>query len=241
MLNNQGEFWKVRAERYNNLEWVNKEGIIEKLIRICDFKQDEHLLDVGCGTGKILCNAAPLVKEAHGIDISEEMLKQVELINHKNIFLKMGSIEKTNYEDESFHKITARLVFHHILTEGAQKNAIKECYRLLKKGGRIIICEGIPPHKDLKKEFVEIFKLKEERVTYLPEDMVNLLKNGGFTDTQFYYVTHKGMSVRNWLENAGNLSKETISKIMDLHGNGSKLFKEAYNLKCTGDDIFIDV
>jgi hypothetical protein len=49
------------------------------------------------------------------------------------------------------------------------------------------------------------------------------------------------MSVRNWLENAGNLSQEDINKIYSLHKNARALFKESYNLRDLGHDIFIDV
>jgi hypothetical protein len=75
----------------------------------------------------------------------------------------------------------------------------------------------------------------------MPEDLIRLLKENGFKHVRTNIIVDEHMSVKNWLENAGTLSKETVEKIFDLHKNASPRFKELYNLKEKGDDILIDV
>ena len=180
MEDDQKKVWAKRAKRYNNLEWVNKEDIVGTFIDLCDLESSDIVLDVGCGTGKIICSICDMVKEGHGMDISEEMLSFIDKDKYKNLFLKIGDITNTDYKDNTFDKITARLIFHHLVNEENLKKAIMECYRILKPNGRIIISEGVPPHKDLKEDYTRIFELKEKRIVFLPEDFERILKEGGF-------------------------------------------------------------
>lgn len=240
-MNDQKDLWKKRAEFYNKLDWVSKENILQGLMLVGNFNEDDKVLDVGCGTGKVACTVAPFVKEVHGFDISKEMMSKIDLSKYPNLRLKEGSISSIDFSDESFDKVTARLILHHILDDRELDKSIKEIHRVLKPGGRIIISEGVPPHEDVKDDYTEIFKLKEERRTFMPKDLVDLLKRNGFKNIRTNIIIDEHMSVRNWLENAGTLSKEVIEKIYDLHKNASPRFKELYNLKEKEGDILIDV
>jgi ubiquinone/menaquinone biosynthesis C-methylase UbiE len=240
METDQKEVWKKRAERYNNLEWVHKKDIVSQLVHIGEFKSHETFLDAGTGTGKLATTIAPLVKEAHGLDLSPEMISQIKH-NHANLTLKVGAIHEMDYSSDYFDKITARLVFHHILDDNELHASLKQCLRVLKKGGKMLISEGVPPHKDLKQDFIKIFKYKEHRRTFLPEELKSFMEQAGFSSVQIHLITDKGMSINNWIDNDGTISSENKQKIKDLHRNGSALFKEKYNLRETEDDILIDV
>lgn len=50
------------------------------------------------------------------------------------------------------------------------------CYKLLKKDGLMILSEGVPPTKRVKKDYIEIFRLKEKKLTFYEEDLVDLMK-----------------------------------------------------------------
>jgi len=241
MEKDQKQLWKLRAKRYNNLEWVNHERILLRLIEIGDFKDSDIVLDVGTGTGKIAYALSPLVKEVYGIDVSKEMLSQIDLNKFKNIRLKEAKISNSGYDSNFFDKITARLIFHHIIDDDELDKSIKECYKILKPGGKIIISEGVPPIKEIKEDYIEIFKLKEERRTFLEEDIKKLLEETGFRNIVIHTVVQEGMSVNNWLDNDGTLSEETKKKIINLHRFSRDEFKKAYNLKDLGHDMLIDI
>lgn len=193
-------------------------------------------MDVGTGTGVIAHTIAPLVEAVIGLDISQDMLEHSNWQGNK-YFIKRD-IKNPIFYDEIFDKVTARLVFHHI-TEGTQK-AMDECYRVLKRGGKMVLSEGVPPIPDIIQDYIDIFRLKEDRLTFLEEDLVSLMKNSGFKNIKVFTHIMKKFSVKDWLKN-GSLPNDRQDKIFRMHVNGSDLFKKAYNMKIVKDDCLIDV
>ncbi len=163
------------------------------------------------------------------------------MLDHSNwkdnkYFIKRD-IRDSIFCDNVFDKVTARMVFHHI-TERTQE-AMDECYRILKTGGKMILSEGVPPIPEVKEDYKRIFKLKEKRLTFTEEDLVNLMKNSGFKNIRVFAHVMKNFSVRDWLNNSG-LPRDKQNKIYELHVSGSEIFKKAYNMKKVNGDCLID-
>ena len=194
------------------------------------------MLDAGTGTGLVAKAISPLVSKVIGIDTSLDMLANCQV--NGNVHLMHNDIRKTRFQDAIFDKITGRNIFHHIIKD--TQKAMNECYRLLKKNGTIIIGERMPPSDELKKEYSEIFKLKDERIIFVEKDLIYMMTKAGFK----YIVVHlhwiKNISIRGWLENS-DLPKNRQDRIFDLHVNGSDILKKAYNMRITKDDCFIDI
>lgn len=68
------------------------------------------------------------------------------------------------------------MVFHHIMDN--LDRAVLRCYDLLKENGKICVAEGVPPvdDPDVVDWYTEMFKLKEERRTFTPEQLVDYLR-----------------------------------------------------------------
>ncbi|MDP2942080.1 MAG: methyltransferase domain-containing protein, partial [Candidatus Omnitrophota bacterium] len=147
-------------------------------------------------------------------------------------------IRKILFVDGVFDKVTCRLVFHHILNN--RQKAMDECYRVLKKGGTMLLSEGVPPTNRVKKDYIKIFRLKERRVTFMEEDLMDLMKKSGFKEIKCETVYLKRMSVKNWLVNSG-LRKSVQKKIFLLHKDAADHFKRDYNMVETADDCLIDM
>lgn len=233
---NQEEFWKIRSEKYNNLKWVNDDPYINSFISSTDFNKNDLVLDVGTGTGVIAHALAPIVKEVIGLDISQDMLEHSNWKDNK-FFIKRDILQPI-FCNDIFDKITARMVFHHI-TENTQK-AMDECYRVLKKGGKMVLSEGIPPIPEVKEDYAKIFELKEDRITFLEQDLIDLMKKAGFKNVKTITHIMKNFSIKNWLEN-GCVPKEKQDKIFEMHVTGSDTFKKAYNMKIVNGDCLIEV
>lgn len=104
----------------------------------------------------------------------------------------------------------------------------------------MVLSEGVPPTPEVKEDYTRIFKLKEERLTFLEEDLVNMMKKSGFKNIKVLIHIMKNFSVYNWLENSG-LTKEKQNKIFEMHVTGSDTFKKVYNMKIVNGDCLINV
>ena len=228
--------WKIRSQHYNCLEWANHRFYLDAFIEAGDFKKSDIVLDVGTGTGIIAHAISSFVKQVIGLDKSQDMLEHSNW--HGNKYFLRRNIFEPIFREKIFDKVTCRQVFHHILKH--RQKAMDICYRMLKRGGMMIFSEGVPPTKRVKKDYVEIFRLKERRITFYEEDLVNLVKKSGFKNIELKTIYLKKMSVRNWLTHSG-LPKTTQEKIYLLHKNAADYFKEDYNMVETDRDCLIDM
>lgn len=109
-------------------------------------------LDIGCGTGSLAIACARRGAQVTGIDISPHMLdiarrkvEQAELADSITL-LQMSAIElDERFEPQSFDTIMSSLTFSE-LSDDEQRFVLRQCHRLLKDGGRLIIAdETVPP------------------------------------------------------------------------------------------------
>ena len=230
-------YWKERAEKYNNLDWVNSSGFIGAIIAAGKFSPRHKVLDVGTGTGVIAHAISPLVKQVVAIDSSLDMMDRV---NGKfdNVEFKVCDARDLIWHEGTFDRVVARYVFHHILT-GTQK-AMDECYRVLKPNGVMVFAEGVPPSERTKQDFVRIFKQKEERRTFMPDDMEVMMLLAGFNRVKTRTIWLRRMSVRNWLESS-DLDTDRQAQIYAMHVDACQNFKDDYNMVITEDDCLIDM
>lgn len=88
------------------------------------------LLDIGCGTGQLVCKLRRLGVDARGLELSRDAL---ELANDEvKPFLKQGNMEKLPYENNTFDMVTSFDVLEHIERSKLQK-VVNESVRVAKK------------------------------------------------------------------------------------------------------------
>ena len=202
------------------------------------FQPTDVVLDVGTGTGKVAKAVAPLVKATIAIDISMQMLRVArQNPSPPNVLYGNFSVEQLPYQNGTFDKLTARMVFHHILKE--RDKAMQECFRILKRPGLIIFSEGVPPDERARPLYDKIFKLKEQRVSFLPDEIKELLENAGFSSVKLKPFWMRRVSTRSWLESSG-LPESVINKILSLHIHASEHFKKVYKMEIIEKDAIVD-
>ncbi len=229
-------FWGERASHYDKLFWTKDEGYLDTILEMSNFQKSDLVLDVGVGSGAIAKRIKPHVKHVIGIDISDSMLKET---NWDGISLVKWDISDALFTNNLFDKVVARMVFHHITND--LDLAIRRCHDLLKKGGKIVVAEGIPPSDNahVVNWYTDMFKLKEERITFTRRDLVNRLKKSDFRNIQVREYIMRSFSIRNWLINSG-LEQGRQDMIMDLHLSADEKIKSAYNMRCVDDDCLVD-
>ena len=238
MRSQREEFWKARAKNYEKLEWAIKGGYLHTFLDAGDFDSGDNVLDIGTGTGIIAHTISPFVNKVIGIDISGDMLSHAfEHRTDNEEFIKMDAT-RLDFPDNSFCKVTARMVFHHIL-EGTQ-SAMNECYRVLRPGGKMIFSEGVPPSEHVKPFYTDMFRLKEERLTFMDSDLVALMRSAGFENIQEMVYWSRKSSIRNWLGNSG-LPLRVQEEIFRMHLEMDDRAKRDYNMIIEDGDCFIDM
>lgn len=230
--------WAIRSELYNNIIWVNKEETLETMYELSDNKTTKpKILDIGVGTGKVLKYFKDRINEAdcYGIDISNEMMSKIE--KSYKFKLSVGNVEDlSEFDDNTFDLITARMSFHHVKH---LDKAMIEVYRVLKKGGKFIICEGVPPNMDTLEFYKEMFKYKEDRNTFLTDDLINLMNNVDLEKITTRTIINKDMSMNNWLNNSGiPFRNEDI--IRKMHFECGENIKKSYKMKIYNEDILME-
>ncbi|HEC62554.1 MAG TPA: methyltransferase domain-containing protein [bacterium] len=229
--------WNLRSKFYDRLDWVNRDELLSVIIEEAGDLCEKKILDLGTGTGKILKALQERCPdgEYHGIDISQGMLDKIDA--KYGFDLHIGEIEDlSEFETDSFDLVTARMVFHH--SKNLQK-AMNEISRVLKPGGKFILCEGVPPNRISLPFYERMFWYKEDRLVFMIDDLINLLLDNKFDRVITRSVVYRGMSLNNWLENSG-LPFRNVDIIRDLHLNSDPDVRQAYNMKFLEDDILMD-
>lgn len=148
------------------------------MIKYAKFGADSNILEVGSGNGTISIQLAEKFKsKVKGIDLSgirvenaKELLKTKSKEIQKRVLFEKSSATHLPFKDETFSHVWSQATIYHVHDK---EKALKEIYRVLKKGGIFV--------------FDDLFKPKEE----LSEDAQKYVYERLLFDTPFNFKTYK--------------------------------------------------
>src|SRR3989338_3570033 len=114
--------------------------------------EKEVVLDAGCGSGSLAIDVKKKFKEIslYAIDADTKILEIADKKAKREdlqIKFKKAFLQNLPFSDNSVDLVYSSLVFHHLNSE-IKKEAMKEIYRVLKKGGRFLLVDfGKPTNK----------------------------------------------------------------------------------------------
>lgn len=167
------------------VRYTTRENLFKsKLIQNLELKNENIILDLGCGTGTLLEMAYEKNPICHfyGIDADPKMLARALKKCPADISFIKGDATHLVFDDDFFDYVISSLFFHHLNRE-SKLWALTEANRVLVKGGKVIIADwGKPSSFLMRSLFVMIqlldgFKNTRDHVT---GGFVDLLSESGF-------------------------------------------------------------
>jgi ubiquinone/menaquinone biosynthesis C-methylase UbiE len=133
-------------------------GRVEKLLNFVDIKEDQKLLEIGCGNG---ATSKHIAKRYHlnvvGSDVDSEQIQlaQKNLDDIPNIRFLEADATSLPFEDNDFDIVLSFQVLHHISN---WLDALEEIERVLKPRGYFICVDTVYPTWSAR--IAELFKHK---------------------------------------------------------------------------------
>jgi SAM-dependent methyltransferase len=131
---------------------VAKLRLRDRMLDSLSLKGDEKVLDVGCGRGLLAIGAAKRLKSGKvtGIDVWNPMdlsgnTAEAARANVKlegvadKVRIEDGDARKLVYPEGNFDVVVSSLAIHNIPDHDERSQAVREMYRVLKPGGKLLI------------------------------------------------------------------------------------------------------
>lgn len=165
-----------RPSRYDlgiNILSGGHAGRIKKQIIQTHVKPGMKTLDIGCGTGSLIIDAAKSGASATGVDISQGMLEVAQkridsyALADKITLYHAGVVELDRlFEENRFDLIVSTLVFSELYAE-ERALALSQIKKVLKPDGTLVIATEVQPEKFLKKIIHFLARLPLTIITYV--------------------------------------------------------------------------
>jgi ubiquinone/menaquinone biosynthesis C-methylase UbiE len=142
-------------------------------------QENDHVLEIGFGTGKLIFEMAKQVNKGliEGIDLSDTMVAIAEKKNNTyiaegKVIIRQGNFEETAYNDNHFDKIfSANTIYFWPQPD----NFIKTILRILKPGGKLILAFVDKAQLESRPLDTNVFHL------YHRDEIIELLSCSGFS------------------------------------------------------------
>jgi 27-O-demethylrifamycin SV methyltransferase len=190
--------------------------MIDKLLDLCEISEDSRILDVGCGIGgpaiymheKFNCAVDGISNSEQGVRAANQASGDK---GYDKVRFKVADGVDTGFPAGTFD-IVWIMESTHLIDD--KKALFRECYRVLKKGGSLVMCDlvqlkNLPFYKGLWYLIVNFRDIKISPRVWGPAHIVSIgslsdpIIEAGFSQLCSYNVTSKAMpTLKCWRENA---------------------------------------
>ncbi|WP_305044769.1 class I SAM-dependent methyltransferase [Geoalkalibacter sp.] len=204
------------AERYVHDEGFARGDDLVEAARLLKPTPDDLMLDVATGGGHTALFFAPLVRSVVASDLTMQILKKAqEFISEEggieNVTFREADAEDLPFPAGSFTLLTCRIAPHHFPDVPL---ALKEFFRVLRRGGRMVIIDTLLPEDP---EIAELYQTMEQMrdpthvQAFTEKGWVKMIEEAGFINiqTSTFPKTHDFVT---WAKRSG-LDRQGVQKL----------------------------
>lgn len=203
--------YQKRIVFYEKIHSIDEKDF-ESLISIVNPEKGQIILDACCGYGSVSKRLLQVI-EKNNLDTKMVLLDSSELqlsrakenLKEKDVDFVLSDARQTPFPENHFDTVVNKMGLHEVDKE-SQEQMLKEFYRILKPGGKIVIWE-LALSEETQPIFSEIIKKKDElagfdsliRNRHFPkkEEVISELKENGFENPKVEHDVFPNLSIRN--------------------------------------------
>lgn len=187
------DYFEGASKHLRNLKSPFQRYRTEKVLEIYRPGKEARVLDLGCGWGTVSFALSPLVTSVVGVDFSARSVelcrKGARDLGLKDVEFIQADATDTGLAEESFDIVYAVDLLEHLYPDQTEQ-ALDECARILKRGGRLVIWTPNPGHfLETLRNRTFLMKSDPSHVDYKSMEQIHRsLVSRGFSIEKAYYA-----------------------------------------------------
>ena len=156
--------WVESAQDWIDTDQVARTGMLDSwMLDALGNVEGKSAIDIGCGEGRFSRLLSQLVASVTGVDLTEALIARARAMSTGETYM-LGDAENLNdVESESFDIAVSYIVLVDLLD---YRSAIEAAYRVLRPGGRFVVCNIHPMRSSLPGGWIR----QAERKLFYPVD-----------------------------------------------------------------------